>query len=111
MRTIEITEANEWKQTLTDVVQSIQDKWAILGEQSEWDKRVYNEITEIHKKLEIIESEAKEVKSAEEVFNEIAKETMVVWHIEKFKRIYPTLYTAIIKAMEEYHAGFRVRNG
>jgi hypothetical protein len=59
MRTIEITEANEWKQTLTDVAQSIQDKWAILGEQSEWDKRVYNEVVEIQKKLEIIEFEAK----------------------------------------------------
>lgn len=55
MRTIEITEANEWKQTLIDVAQSLQDKAAIQGNLSEWDKRVYNEVVEIEKKLDSIE--------------------------------------------------------
>jgi len=61
MRTIEITEAKEWKQTLIDVAQSIQDKAAIQGELSEWDKRVYDEVVEIEKKLDSIEQ--KESKS------------------------------------------------
>jgi len=55
MRTIEITEAKEWKQTLIDVAQSLQDKAAIQGELSEWDKRVYDEVVEIEKKLDSIE--------------------------------------------------------
>jgi len=69
MRTIEITEAEEWKQTLIDVAQSLQDKAAINGELSEWDKRVYDEVVEIEKKLDSIEQ--KESKSAREyIINE-----------------------------------------
>lgn len=62
MRTIDITEANEWKQTLIDVAQSIQDKSTIMGVWSDWDKRVYNEIVEIEKKLEqLIASQSRQV--------------------------------------------------
>ena len=64
MRTIDITEAQSWKQTLIDVAQTIQDKAAINGKLSEWDERVYNEVVEIEKKLDLVEPEIpmKEVK-------------------------------------------------